>query len=89
MQRPARQRSAATAASPAPGHRCHAQGCTTPIPAKLFLCLPHWRKVPRDLKRRLWANYRWGQEVDKRPSEAWLEAAAAVIQAVALAERGG
>lgn len=46
------------------------------------MCKPHWRMVPRTLQRQVWATYRPGQCDDKSPSEAWLTAADAAIQAV-------
>lgn len=51
------------------------------------MCYPHWKTVPAKLQRRVWDTYRNGQCDDKRPSEAWHEAADAAIAAVAL--KGG
>ena len=73
-------------------HLCHARGCQTPVPPRLLMCFRHWRKVPVNLKRRVWAHYRSGQEVDKQPTQGYLDAANAAIEAVARAEartRGG
>lgn len=67
-------------------HTCHAKGCPKNIPPKLLMCLRHWRMVPRELQRAVWATYRPGQEVDKRPSEDYLKAARAAIDAVAAKE---
>lgn len=67
-------------------HTCHAKGCTRVIPPKLLMCLKHWRMVPRDLQRAVWATYRPGQEIDKRPTKEYLEIARAAIQAVAAKE---
>jgi len=67
-------------------HTCHAQGCTTVVPPKLLMCLYHWRMVPRELQRAVWATYRKGQEIDKRPSADYLTAARAAIEAVAAKE---
>lgn len=47
------------------------------------MCPVHWRMVPRHLQRAVWQNYREGQEIDKRPSAAYLEAAERAIAAVA------
>lgn len=44
------------------------------------------RQVQHGLQRAVWATYRPGQEVDKRPSAEYLEAARAAINAVALKE---
>jgi hypothetical protein len=68
-------------------HTCHARGCATEVPPKLLMCLKHWRMVPRDKQREVWRTYRPGQEVDKQPSEAYLIAANAAIDAVAAKER--
>jgi len=55
-------------------HTCHAIGCDTPVPPRLFMCRKHWRMVPEDMQARIWATYRRGQEVDKQPSRAYLDA---------------
>lgn len=47
------------------------------------MCAPHWRRVPRDLQKKVWAHYRPGQCDDRSPSEAWHEAADLAIAAVA------
>ena len=69
-----------------PAHTCHARGCTTEVRPELLFCLKHWRMVPRDLQRQVWATYRVGQCADKRPSREWLDAADAAIFAVARLE---
>lgn len=66
-----------------PAHRCHALNCERPVEARFLMCPPHWRMVPLELQRRVWATYVPGQEVRKDPTAAYLEAAAAAIQAVA------
>lgn len=63
-------------------HHCHARGCTTPCKPEMLMCLKHWRMVPLNLQRAVWAHYRPGQCDDKRPSEAWHKAADAAILAV-------
>ena len=68
-------------------HTCHARGCTTPVKPELLMCFKHWRMVPRLLQRAVWRAYRSGQCDDKRPSEAWHQAADAAIRAVAEKER--
>jgi hypothetical protein len=68
------------------GHHCHALGCEAPTKPEMLMCLKHWRMVPRGLQRRVWATYRPGQCDDKRPSEAWFQAANAAIAAVAAKE---
>jgi hypothetical protein len=69
-------------------HTCHAEGCSTKVPPKLLMCARHWRLVPKDLQSRVWATYRPGQEVDKRPTAEYLAAAQAAIDAVAELELG-
>lgn len=46
-------------------HRCHAHGCQVPVPPKMFMCRPHWRRLPMRLQRAIWVEYRSGQEIDK------------------------
>lgn len=56
-------------------HTCHAYGCTTPVPPKMFMCLPHWRQVPKALQREIWRHYQPGQENRKvAPTEEYLDA---------------
>jgi hypothetical protein len=50
------------------------------------MCLRHWRLVPAPLKRAVWRHYRAGQEIDKCPSEAYMEAQRGAIDAVAQME---
>ena len=56
-------------------HLCHAPGCKVEVPPKIFMCLPHWRRLPAKMRREIWACYRPGQEVDKNPSLEYLQAA--------------
>src|SRR5437868_4030893 len=56
-------------------HRCHAHKCTTTTRPSLFMCPPHWRRLPLHLKRAILAAYRPGQEKDKRPFPAYIKAA--------------
>jgi len=68
-------------------HHCHARGCATSCPPEHLMCARHWRMVPSDLQRAVWATYRPGQCDDKRPSAAWHAAADAAIAHVAERER--
>ena len=52
----------------------------------MLFCRPHWRITPYKLKRWVWATYRRGQEIDKRPSEEYMRAQRAAIRAVENAE---
>lgn len=65
-----------------PGHYCHAYGCPVPVPPKMLMCLKHWRMVPRDLQKLVWATYRPGQEDDKNPSVEYIFAQQMAIKAV-------
>lgn len=65
-------------------HHCHATGCRAECKPEYLMCFSHWSRVPRDIQRAVWANYRAGQCDDKNPSEAWHEAADAAIGAVAM-----
>lgn len=52
----------------------------------MFMCGAHWMKVPKHLRDLVWRFYRPGQEIDKRPTQRYLEVAAQAINAVALHE---
>ena len=67
-------------------HHCHARGCETAVPPKMFMCLKHWRMVPREMQRRVWAVYVPGQEVRKDPTPQYLEVTRSVIDFVASRE---
>jgi hypothetical protein len=56
-------------------HTCHWPGCTTPVPPSMWGCKRHWFKLPLRLRNRIWATYRAGQEIDKRPSLEYMGAA--------------
>jgi hypothetical protein len=71
-------------------HRCHATGCVMPVPAVMFMCKPHWPhwfRVPKAMRDRIWKTYREGQCDDMRPSGAYCEAAKAAV--IAVAEKEG
>ena len=38
-------------------------------------CSSHWYKLPAAIRAKIWRAYRPGQEADKRPSTAYLDAA--------------
>jgi hypothetical protein len=38
----------------------------------MFMCRRHWSKLPRNVQAAIWREYRAGQEIDKRPSLAYL-----------------
>ena len=61
-------------------HLCHAPGCKTAVPPKMFACRPHWFALPKAMRDAIWATYRDGQEVTKDPSPEYLEAARAAVE---------
>lgn len=64
-------------------HLCHAEGCSVPVPPRMLMCRRHWFMVPKPLRDAVWAEYRPGQEIDKRPSDAYMEVQQAAVRAVA------
>lgn len=68
-------------------HTCHAINCEIEISPSLLMCGRHWARVPGELRALIWQHYRRGQEQDKRPSQAYLEAMRRAIRAVATIER--
>lgn len=67
-------------------HTCHAIGCETPTRPRMFMCLKHWRMVPRAMQNNIWAQYVPGQERRKDPTEAYLQATREAINYVAKRE---
>lgn len=67
-------------------HNCHAIGCNIETRPALLMCLNHWRLVPDFCKRQINKTYRRGQEIDKRPSKEYLQAAKRAVIAVAQIE---
>lgn len=68
-------------------HTCHATDCKRDVPPSMFMCGPHWRRVPRPLQQRIWETYRKGQEEDKMPSADYCRAAREAVVWVAQLER--
>lgn len=56
-------------------HFCHWPGCERAVPPAMWGCRQHWFTLPKTLRDRVWREYRPGQEVDKRPSETYLQVA--------------
>jgi hypothetical protein len=56
-------------------HHCHWPGCGKEVPPAMWGCYPHWMKLPKYLRDKIWAAYRPGQEKDMRPSKQYLEVA--------------
>lgn len=59
-------------------HTCHWPACERQVPPAMWGCKPHWFKLPKALRDRIWATYEIGQEVDMTPSDEYLAAAFAV-----------
>jgi len=55
-------------------HECHHPTCSLEVPPRLLACRPHWFSLPKRLRDAIWAAYRPGQETDKQPSTAYLDA---------------
>lgn len=56
-------------------HECHWPGCTAQVPPALWGCKPHWFRLPRNLRDRIWTAYRPGQEKDLSPSDSYMDVA--------------
>ena len=63
-------------------HTCHATDCSVGVPASMWGCKKHWFMVPKLLRNEVWATYRTGQEITKDPSEEYLDAMLAAVDAV-------
>jgi hypothetical protein len=61
-----------------PAHHCHWPGCKAIVPPAQSGCKPHWFKLPKALRDRIWAAYVPGQEITKTPSATYLQVAADV-----------
>ena len=64
-------------------HLCHWPGCPKPVSPRYWGCRPHWFALPSGIRSRIWAAYRPGQEVDKKPSAAYVAAARAAQRWIA------
>jgi hypothetical protein len=58
-------------------HTCHAIACEVPVPPAMLMCRPHWFRVPKSLRDRVWAEYENGV------TRAYCDAAKAAVTAVA------
>jgi hypothetical protein len=61
-------------------HLCHATGCKTPVPPRMFMCKPHWFQLPKRFRDAIWNAYVPGQEQRKDPTLEYLDAAQAAIR---------
>ena len=56
-------------------HHCHWPGCERQVPPAMWGCRGHWYALPADLRAKVWATYRPGQERTLTPSREYLEVA--------------
>jgi hypothetical protein len=56
-------------------HGCHWPGCKRQVPPAMWGCKEHWFRLPKDLRDKIWASYRPGQEDTLTPSRAYLDVA--------------
>ena len=56
-------------------HTCHWPGCTIQVPPPLWGCKAHWFRLPGLIRAGIHATYRPGQEIDKKPSAEYRQAA--------------
>jgi len=61
-------------------HACHNPNCGRPLPAHLVSHRSAWFALPKALRDAIWQNYRAGQEDDKRPTMAYIDALDACIK---------
>ena len=59
-------------------HTCHHPECQRVVPPRLLACSAHWFQLPRELRQAVWAAYRPGQEIDKKPSQVYMDVIAQV-----------
>lgn len=64
-------------------HTCHWPGCSTAVPPRMWGCQPHWYRLPKALRDRIWQTYRPGQEISKTPSCDYVAAAREVQEWIA------
>lgn len=65
---------------------CRAHGCSERILPSRLMCPRHWFMVPEALRKEVWKAYRPGQENGSVLTQAYLDAAADAINAVARQE---
>jgi hypothetical protein len=57
------------------GHHCHWPGCDRQVPPAMWGCKEHWFRLPKNLRDKVWATYRPGQEDTMTPSASYLHVA--------------
>jgi hypothetical protein len=59
-------------------HKCHHPDCNEPVDPSKWGCKFHWAMVPKSMKKRLQSTYKPGQEITKKCSREYLDAAYAI-----------
>jgi hypothetical protein len=67
-------------------HHCHATGCEVSTQPEIFMCLKHWRALPKPMRDRIWATYRPGQCDDWNITKDYADAARESIRFLAAKE---
>lgn len=68
------------------GHTCHADGCNTLVPPRMFMCRTHWFMVPKAMRDAVWDAYVPGQERRMDPTDEYLAVTRTAIDYVAAKE---
>ena len=61
-------------------HHCHWPDCPQEVPPAMWGCKRHWFMLPKELRDKVWAAYRPGQEITKTPSDHYVDVAEEVQQ---------
>ena len=61
-------------------HLCHWPGCAKVVLPKLWGCAPHWYRLPKRLRLRIWQTYVPGQEITKTPTREYVAVAKEIRQ---------
>lgn len=61
-------------------HVCRSPYCEKEVHPRNFCCPEHWRQLPLDVRIRIKAAYREGQEMDRCHSREYIDATAAAIR---------
>lgn len=56
-------------------HKCHWPKCPVHVPPAMWGCGPHWRRLPKKLRDRIWETYEVDQEENMTPSDEYIKAA--------------
>jgi hypothetical protein len=56
-------------------HTCHWPGCARQVPPAMWGCKPHWFKLPKWLRDKVFAAFVPGQEIHMTPSREYVTVA--------------